>query len=108
MDREQDMMRLRLQGYTYEGIGKEVGLSRQRAQQILGLPQELVKLLRQRQANCCALCGLYINRANSAGFVWDRQVGQFIIGYDKEVIPIDSLEYLCTTCARLRSLSLNK
>jgi hypothetical protein len=62
-DRSAIAARMRLEGHTYESIGKALGVSRQRAHQMAGdlhaptrlrLPVQLVERLRQQYERSCA------------------------------------------------------
>lgn len=78
---------LYLKGLTYAEIGKEMGVSRQRAQQLVKPPTPVMDFIRKRAGGACEQCKIALanghvhHMSNDAGFN-----------------DIDNLQYLCISC----------
>jgi len=80
-------MELRLRGMTYAEIGKALGVSRQRAQQLVRPPRPIYEAVKARAGGKCELCGLEI----SNGHVHHKERVNDYNG-------LDNLQYLCVVC----------
>lgn len=90
IDRRKTAIELRLKGLTYAQIGEQLGVSRQRVQQMTRPPHAIQLLIRKR-ANCrCEKCGVELNTGN--GHV--HHVG----GEDYDFNDLENLQYLCISC----------
>ena len=88
-----EMMRRRLEGETYGGIAREMGISRQRVQQILSPPKTVRLAVLERAGQMCEACGggfarLHVHHKDSIGVEPER--------YE----DLANLEALCQTCHR--------
>lgn len=79
---------LRLEGLSYSEIGRKLGVSRQRAQQILMPPPPIYNLIRKRAGDRCERCGVFV----TSGHVHHRN------WQDGNHNNPDELEYLCPSC----------
>lgn len=87
-------LELRLRGLSYAEVGKQLGVCRQRAQQLLRPPTAVYKSVRLRAKFKCEHCGVDIR----GGHVHHRKcVGATPDDYH----DIENLEYLCPSCHRL-------
>ena len=84
----QEALGYRLEGMTYGQIGEKLGLSRQRAQQILRPPKIIYDSVRTRAEYKCDNCGLL------------TQIGHIhhIENRDMDYNDIANLRYLCVSC----------
>src|ERR1700757_1222375 len=80
-------LELKLSGLTYAAIGKQLGLSRQRVQQMLRPPKAIYELIRERARYRCEKCGL----KTRSGHVHHQKLTE-----DWNDIP--NLRYLCLKC----------
>ncbi len=83
------IQRLKLQGLTYEQIGKRMGVSRQRIQQLLSPPPAIKQAVMERANGCCQECGLQLN-----GHGHIHHEG----GEDYAYNNLKNLQYLCLRC----------
>jgi 5-methylcytosine-specific restriction endonuclease McrA len=86
---------LRLNGLSYAEIGKEMGCSRQYAQQLTRPPKEVYDFVKNRAKGKCENCrekiasGHVHHRSNRTGTVENYN-------------DIENLEYLCRSCHRTK------
>ena len=88
-------LRWRLEGFTYQRIGEELGLSHQRIQQLLQAPKEIRHLIIDRAGNACQTCG--INLSKGRGHVHHR-LAKGLQADDWN--DLDNLVYICLSCHR--------
>lgn len=79
------------QGFTYAAIGQAVGISRQRAQQIVRPPSMLFTRIRKRSKDKCEGCGIPLRLGD--GHVHHKQV-------NGNLEDLANLLYLCRSCHR--------
>lgn len=82
----------RLSGMTYEAIGKELGVSRQRVQQIISPPEHIRNTIVQRANGKCQRCGVIVD---GSGHV--HHIGNISENYNDD----ENLELLCISCHRI-------
>ena len=73
----------KLKGWTYAQIGRKLGVSRQRAQQLVRPPKAVYDLVRKRAGGCCQECGVEVGS------------GQV---HPEDFNDVDGLKYLCVAC----------
>lgn len=84
---------LRLDGLTYAAIGEELGLTRQRIQQLLEPPKEVREIILARSNSRCQNCGVFV----AHGHIHHKSAK----GIDSDKWnDLDNLVYLCLTCHR--------
>ena len=83
---------LRLRGQTYEAIGRRLGLSRQRVQQLVQPSREVRQLLIKWAHERCQQCGVSIGQG---GEVHHRQAPGLVA---ERYNNLENLEYLCLPC----------
>lgn len=88
--RREAMLKLYMSGSTYEEIGREFGVTRQRAQSIVRPRIQIIDALRRRAAGHCEECGLELT---SNGHI--HHLGR---GTGCEPDDIRNLQYLCSSC----------
>lgn len=88
-----DMVKRRIEGYTYEAIAKEAGVSRQRIQQLLAPPKEIRDYIITKYRGLCFDCGLIVNKS---GHVHHENSDA------EDFNDIDNLVLLCKSCHRKR------
>lgn len=104
MLRTTKMLRMRLEGYTYQEIGKKFKVSRQRVQQQIsppsGVRRQVVKKAKGRCQGCGIVVGLsgHIHHKSLALGKYGLKKGQLIEDYK----DMKNLELLCISCHRLR------
>ena len=103
-DREKRVaaLKLRLDGLTYAAIGRRLGLSRQRIQQLLRPPANVYDIMRRRAANHCESCGVVIYQ----GHAHHKQNQGLLVADDFN--DLKNLLYLCLSCHRLAHGSFGK
>ena len=89
--RKQRMIQLRLGGYSYDYIGKEVGVSRQYVQQVLAPPKEIRDYIVEKYNSRCLDCGLYVGARGQVHH--DKNTGE-------DFNDIENLILLCVSCHR--------
>lgn len=89
----QQAQELYLQGKSYREIGDALGVTRQRAQQMIRPPIGIYRLVQQRAKGCCQVCGISVR----SGHV--HHVGAIGRTLD-DLNDIENLKYLCPTCHR--------
>ena len=94
MIRRDKALRMRLDGYTYGEIGVQLGISRQRAQQLISPSADIRDAVIHRANGRCQGCGL---RVNKMGHVHHKATtGMGCDAYH----DVDNLELLCIGCHR--------
>jgi len=78
---------LKIKGLTYEEIGKVLGVSRQRAQQLTRPSVEIFNFVKKRAGGKCESCGVRLN----SGHVHH-------LDNTEDYNDIDNLKYLCVSC----------
>lgn len=92
-DANRKAINLRLGGATYAEIGKELGVSRQRAQQMIRPPEAIGREIRKEFGYRCARCNA--NLQEERGDIHHKRTS----GLDlKTYTSIDNLELLCIPC----------
>ncbi len=84
---KQRAIELKLKGLTYAEIGKELGFSRQRAQQLVRPPQEIYSYVRSKAKFKCEGCAVRLE----SGHVHH-------VDNTENYNDVDNLEYLCAAC----------
>lgn len=93
-------LRLRLDGATYADIGAALGVSRQRAQQLLSPPGAIRAVVVARASGLCQRCA---RRVDDSGHVHHRAA----VGLEPDAYgDLDNLELLCLPCHRSAHLSV--
>jgi len=87
------MLRLKLDGHSYQHIGELAGISRQRVQQLLSPPAAVRRIVVNAYNGRCANCGIHVGYT---GHVHHK--GQEAESYNH----IEQLELLCPTCHRVK------
>ena len=85
------MLQLRLDGYSYAYIAKEVGVSRQYVQQVLAPPKEIRDYIVDKYNGRCLDCGLYVGASGQVHH--DKNTGE-------DFNDIENLVLLCVSCHR--------
>ena len=89
MNKRQEILEKRLDGMTYEAIGKSMNLSRQRVQQLISPPKEIRDLVVNRASGRCEKCGILVGRSGHC-----HHIGNLIEDYN----DTDNLQLLCISC----------
>jgi len=92
MDKKK-LLELRLKGMTYQAIANEVGVSRQRIQQLLSPPEAVRVYVVNKYHGCCKECGLLVG---NTGHI--HHIG----GNEENYNDIENLELLCMSCHRVK------
>jgi len=87
-----EMIALRLDGRTYEAIGKMAGVTRQRIQHILSPPVSIRNYVVKKYKERCNRCGIWVG---NSGHIHHQ--GDIEDNYD----DIPNLELLCISCHRI-------
>ena len=91
LERNKEMLRQRLEGYSYKSISRSFNLTRQRVQQILSPPRQIKEFIFGKYNNCCSECGLFVGRSGHIHHIGNN-------GEDYQ--DIDNLKLLCISCHR--------
>ena len=91
MDKKQ-VLKLRLDGMTYQQIGSMFSVSRQRIQQILSPPPEIKQVIQDRFEGKCAICGILVG---GKGHLHHRNNNGM-----EHYQDVDNLQLLCISCHR--------
>lgn len=62
MNRKQQARSLKIEGLTYQQIGDRLGVSRQRAQQLVSIPKDELRTMRLKAGFKCSTCGRQSNK----------------------------------------------
>lgn len=92
MDRNARALRLRLEGLSYAEIGRQVGISAPRVQQILSPPAAIRRIVSEKAQGRCEKCGVSI--ARRAAVHHKGSVGLSCDQYH----DLDNLALLCPGC----------
>ena len=95
---KEELLQLRLAGFTYDVIACKAGVSRQRIQQILSPPAQIRKFIRKKYQDKCADCGIFVG---SSGHIHHKD------DHDEDYNDIDNLELLCISCHRRKHYYTN-
>lgn len=87
------MLKMRLDGYTYQYIAGKTGVSRQRVQQLLSPPKVVRKYIVNKYGGQCIDCGIFVGRS---GHIHHNNMG------NETYEDIDNLILLCISCHRMR------
>lgn len=87
--KRKEILGKRLDGMTYEAIGKEIGLSRQRVQQIISPGKYIRNWVISQAQGKCQKCGILVGRAGHV-----HHIGNSEENYN----CIDNLQLLCLHC----------
>lgn len=93
MSNRQAALNLRLEGYTYQAIADQLGISRTRAQQLVTPPTAVKRVIEDRHDFRCAYCQLFVGRQGDVHQI-DYQDGDH---YD----DLSKLTLLCRSCHKL-------
>jgi len=88
MSNSSKAIELKLLGYTYAQIGKELGVSRQYAQQLVRPPRAIYELVKARAAGRCEECHDTVQN----GHVHHKG------GNGEDFNDVPNLTYLCLSC----------
>ena len=88
------MLRLRLEGHTYQYIANNTGLTRQRIQQILSPPRAIRDYMIKKYSGLCVDCGILVGKS---GHVHHENMDS-----EEKYDDIDNLVLLCCSCHRTR------
>ena len=86
-----ELLKLRLDGLTYEQIGLRAGISRQRVQQLLSPPFSIRKFIVEKYQGKCSRCGIYVGKSGHVHHNGDNP---------ETYNDIENLELLCLGCHR--------
>ena len=90
--RQEQALALKLQGFTYQAIGDEMGISKQRAQQLVAPPKQIRNRVVQLADGYCQDCSI---RVGNSGHVHHKGSTAF-----DDFNDIDNLVLLCMPCHR--------
>lgn len=99
MERRNAILRLYASGLTYQKIADQMGLTRQRIQQIVRPPIQVIVLLRKRANDCCERCGVQLTKYS--GHV--HHVRKDVTG---TITDLNLLRYLCRGCHTVENYDL--
>ena len=91
-DRRAKALALRLSGLTYGQMGEKLGVSRQRAQQLVSPPKEIRTIIVAHANGCCEDCGIGVG---DSGHVHHRDTDN-----GDTYNNVDNLQLLCLSCHR--------
>ena len=94
IERFEQMKTMLLDGNTYQEIGTQFGLSRQRIQQLVSPDKTLLAMVKSRAKNRCEKCGIKIIRDGSLHHKNHKDTSPDIYN------AMDNLLYLCRSCHR--------
>lgn len=94
---KEDMLTLRLEGFTYQMIAEKYGCTRQNIQIALSPPKKVRDFVRSKYEDYCADCGIYIGKV---GHVHHLNTTNLIENYN----DTENLTYLCISCHRRRHI----
>jgi len=89
VERKNEILRMRLDGMTYQQIGKTLGISRQRVQYLISPPPYIRKLVVDRANGRCEICGILVGRSGHI-----HHEGTTFEDYQDD----DNLKLLCVSC----------
>ena len=85
------MLKLRLDGMTYQRIADKAGISRQRVQQLLSPPTAVKRIVVARANSRCQECDIFVGQSGHC-----HHTG----GKEENYNDIDNLQLLCVSCHR--------
>jgi len=91
IEKRSSALKLRLEGRGYEFIGRELCISRQRAQQLISPPPEVRNYVVTKAKGKCEICGVIVGRS---GHIHHRG------GNGEDYNDIENLQLLCISCHR--------
>ena len=86
-ERKQRAISLKMSGMTYAEVGKELGISRQRAQQLVRPPSAIYRLVKSRANSMCEECGAVVAKG-----------GVHHLNSSENYNDLENLRYLCLRC----------
>lgn len=89
INRKQTAIDLKMKGLTYTQIGNQLGISRQRVQQMTSPPKAIREIVIKRAGGRCQKCQIKLGTHGNI-----HHEG----GEDYDYNDIDNLQYLCTSC----------
>ena len=89
----------RLDGSTYSEIALELGISRQRAQQLVSPPKDIRDTAVRRAKGRCEICGIYVGKSGQV-----HHIGTEWEDYN----DVCNLQLLCIACHRSAHLKKRK
>lgn len=92
MQRREEALKLKLEGHTYKAIGKELGVSRQRIQQMIAPPKEIRNYVVKRDHDTCHECSIWVGKSGHVHHIGSTTVEDFN--------DLDNLVLLCLSCHR--------
>lgn len=90
-----EIYKLWASGLSYRAIGKKVGITRQRVQQIVRPKPEILRTVRARTKDLCEGCGIYLRLGD--GHLHHAILSQLASEFNDP----NNLLYLCRSCHRL-------
>lgn len=91
-EKRKGILEFRLLGMTYAAIGKELGISRQRVQQLISPSKYIRNVVVKRANNRCQRCEVILD---GSGHIHHKG------NEDEDYNDIDNLELLCISCHRI-------
>jgi len=89
-----EMVKLRLDGYTYAQIAKKAGVSRQRIHQIIAPPKAIREYVVNKYHGYCKDCGLYVGKSGHVHHEYSTTGDDYS--------DVEHLILLCISCHRKR------
>lgn len=94
LPRRKQILALRLEGYTYAEIARQVGCSRQRIQQMVSPPTAIRQIVQDRAQAKCESCGIFLG---TSGHVHHKGTSNLTPDTYND---LPNLQYLCKSCHR--------
>lgn len=85
-----EMLKMRLEGNTYQQIANKAGVSRQYIQEVLSPPRDVREYVLNKYQGKCDCCGVLVGRS---GHIHHRNVNN-----GENYQDIDNLRLLCVSC----------
>ena len=98
MSKKQVALKLRLKGLTYQEVGRRLGISRQRVQQLIRPPREIYNLVHDRAKGRCEDCGIALPHMHNGHVHHENSVDI----HEEDFNDVKNLVYLCWSCHRKR------
>ena len=86
-----EMLKMRLDGETYQSIATSAGISRQRVQQLLSPPKAIRDVVVRKAEGKCQACGIKVGRSGHV-----HHNGDAVDSYNE----LENLQLLCVSCHR--------
>lgn len=93
LERRNAALEMRLNGLTYAQIGEKLGVSRQRAEQMVSPPKEITESVKVKAHGRCENCGIVV----AFGHVHHKNTTVLIEDFN----DTQNLQYLCPSCHRM-------